>query len=223
MPTTTPWSAEALAGSTTVERRRGRNLSKADVLRVRVDGREIALKDYAARPFIARQTIGRLLVRRECRAYERAASSLGVAAFLGRVSAFALATAWVDATPLADLPRAPHEVFDRLDAILAGLHDRGLAIADLHHRDVLVGPEGSVHVVDLAAAYVLPASAGWWRRSVFARLVAQDRLAAARMRARFTGGSEEQALAGLDPRSVRLWGIGRRVKRVWDRLRGKRP
>ena len=223
MPTTTSSLAEALAGSTTVERREGRNLSKADVLRVRVDGREIALKDYSARPFVARQTIGRLLVRRECRAYERAAPSPGVATFLGRVGAFALATAWIDATPLADLPRAPREVFDRLDAILAGLHERGVAIADLHHRDVLVGAGNAVHVVDLAAAYVLPRSAGRWRRSVFARLAAQDRLAAARMRARFTGASEEEALAGLDPRSVRLWGIGRRVKSLWDRLRGKRP
>jgi len=59
------------------------------------------------------------------------------------------------------------------------------------------------------------------RRRIFERLCAQDRLAAARMRARFTGRSEDAALAGIDPSTVRLWGIGRRIKAFWDRLRGK--
>jgi len=52
---------------------------------------------------------------------------------------------------------------------------------------VLLSDGGEVHVVDLAAAV-----AGG---PFFARAAAQDRLAAARMRARFTGRSEEEALA----------------------------
>jgi hypothetical protein len=215
---------EALERLNPVRRLTGRNLSKADVLVYRTDTGMVAVKDYAARPFVARQTVGRLLVRRECRAYEAAGGCPGLAPFLGRLDPFALATAWVDATPLADTGAGfvSDDTFDRLDAVIAGLHDRGIAIADLHHRDVLVGREGVVHVVDLAAAYVLGPRPGPWRRRIFDRLRAQDRLAAARMRARFTGRSEREALARLDPRSVRLWGLGRRVKAVWDRLRGKR-
>jgi hypothetical protein len=199
-------------------------MSKADVLVHVVDGRTVAVKDYAARPFIARQTVGRLLVRRECRAYLAAGSSPGLAPFLGRLGPFTLATAWIEATPLADLPAGllSDAVFDKLDAVIATLHARGIAIADLHHRDVLVGGDGSVHVVDLAAAYVAGAEPSGWRKRIFERLRAQDRLAAARMRARFTGRSEADALAQLDPGSVRLWGIGRRVKAAWDTLRGKR-
>lgn len=215
---------EALNALSPLRRLPGRNVSKADVCVVRLDARLVAVKDYAARPWLARNTAGRWLVRRECRAYRAAGPVQGLARFLGRIDAFALATEWIEATPLADLAGgfAEDAIFDRLDGILAELHARGIAIADLHHRDVLVGAGGTVHVVDLAAAHVLGPRPGPVRRRVFARLTAQDRLAAARMRARFTGRSEDDALAALDPAAVRLWGLGRRVKALWDRLRGKR-
>lgn len=189
----------------------------------RVAGLRIAVKDYEPRPFLARHTIGRLLVGRECRAYERAGSAPGLAPFLGRLGPFTLATGWIDATPLADLPpgAASPEVFDRLDALIAGLHARGVAMSDLHHRDVLVANGGAVHVVDLAMAYILGPRPGWVRRRTFERLSAQDRIAAARMRARFTGGSEGDAFANIDDTARRLWIAGRRIKAFWDRLRGK--
>ena len=223
-PVTPSQLQEALVGLTPERRLVGRNLSKADVLLYRVGGRRVAVKDYASRPFLARHPLGRLLVGRECRAYERAGGAPGLAPFLGRLGPFTLATAWIDAIPLADLPQgaASPKLFDRLDAMIAGLHQSGVAMSDLHHRDVLVAEDGAVHVVDLAMAYVLGPRPGWLSRRLFERLTAQDRLSAARMRARFTGFSEDEALAALDPAARRLWGAGRRIKGLWDRLRGKR-
>ena len=204
-----------LAGLVPVRTLPGRNGTKADVFLYETDGRRIAVKDYRARGLLARNVIGRFLVRRECRAYEAAEGAEGLAPFLGRLSPYALATGWIDARPLSDHDgeRLPAEIFDRLDAILAGLHARRVALADLHHRDVLLSDDGGVHVVDLAAAV-----AGG---PFFDRAAAQDRLAAARMRARFTGRSEDEALAGLDPGSGALWRRGRAAKRFWNRLRGK--
>ncbi len=215
-----PGALAALTPELSIE---GRNLSKADVFRYRVGGIGIALKDYGHRPFLARNTVGRLLLRRECRAYERAGAIPGLPAFLGRVGRFALATVWIDAVPLAEIPAgaASAAIFDRLDSVIAGLHSRGVALADLHHRDVLVGTDGAVHVVDLAAAYIVEERATAFRRRIFSRMCAQDRLAAARMRARFTGRPEGEALAASDPAAVRLWGVGRKVKAFWDRMRGK--
>lgn len=215
---------EALAGLQPERRLLGRNLSKADVSLYRVLGRPIAVKDYGARPFFARNTVGRLMVRRECRVYERMGPACGLAPFLGRLGPFAFATGWIDAVPLADLPGvavAP-EIFDRLDVVIEGFHARGVAIADLHHRDVLLAKDGGVHVVDFAAAFVLGPRPGWIRRRLFERFRAQDDLAAARMRARFTGRAEGDALSELDPAAVRLWEKGRRIKALWDRLRGRR-
>ena len=224
IPLTASQLRQALVGLTPERRLVGRNLSKADVLVYHVGGRRIAVKDYAARPFLARHTVGRLLTARECRAYEQAGSVPGLAPFLGRLGPLTMATAWIDAIPLSDLPQgaASPELFDRLDAVVSGLHLRGVAMSDLHHRDVLVAEDGGVHVVDLAMAYVLGPRPGWIRRRLFERLSAQDRLSAARMRARFTGRSESEALSGLDPAVLRLWSAGRRIKGLWDRLRGKR-
>lgn len=212
---------EALAGLVPERRVRGRNVSKADVSLYRIAGRPLAVKDYGPRPFLARHTVGRFLVRRECRVYERMGSDEGLAPFVGRLGPFAFATVWVDAVPLADLTAASvsPEIFDELDAVLARLHGRGIAVADLHHRDVLVAKDGHVYVVDFAAAFVLGSRPGALRRRLFHRFRAQDDLAAARMRARFAGRSEEDALAALDPESVRLWERGRRIKSVWDRIR----
>lgn len=215
---------EALAGLAPERRLSGRNVSKADVSLYRVAGRPIAVKDYGARPVFARNTVGRLMVRRECSVYQRMGSTAGLAPFLGRLGPFAFATEWVDAVPLSDLPRtalAP-EVFDRLDAVIASLHAQGVAIADLHHRDVLVTDHGGVYVVDFAAAFVLGPRSGSIRRRLFERFCAQDGLASARMRARFTGRAEDDALAELDPGAVRLWKVGRRIKALWDRARGRR-
>ena len=215
---------EALNRLTPERRIVGRNLSKADVLLYRLAGQPIAVKDYGARPFVVRHTVGRWFVRRECRAYASAGNLPGLAHFVGRLGPCALATAWIDAVPLAEFSggRVSPEVFDRLDALIAALHGRGVAMSDLHHRDVLVAADGSVHVVDFAMAYVLKPQPGPLARRVFARLSGQDRLAAARMRARFTGGSMDDALAAIDPSVRSLWGAGRRVKAFWDRLRGKR-
>jgi hypothetical protein len=205
-----------LAGLVPVRTLPGRNGTKADVLVYETGSGRVALKDYGRRGLLARHILGRVLVCRECRAYEAARGAAGLAPFLGRVGPFALATGWIEARPLSarEGERLPDTVFDRLDAILLGLHAKGVALADLHHRDVLLSDGGEVHVVDLAAAV-----AGG---PFFARAAAQDRLAAARMRARFTGRSEEEALASLDPASVALWRRGRAAKRLWNRLRGKR-
>ena len=84
------------------------------------------------------------------------------------------------------------------------------------------GARGGVYVVDFAAAFILGSRPGAIRRRLFERFRAQDDLAAARMRARFTGRPEGDALAEVDPVAVRLWEHGRRIKGLWDRIRRRR-
>ncbi len=207
-----------------VRRIAGRNLTKADILVYRLGDREVALKDYGARPFWLRNTIGRLLVRRESKAYAAAAGLEGLPRWLGRVGPFAFALEWVPGTSLAEArgQRVDPAVFDRLDSILDRLHERGIALGDLHHRDVIVGVDGRVSVVDLATAVVLGTRPGRLAVRLFRRMAEQDRVALARLRARAVGEDEEQAVAALGPRLARRYARARRVKAWWDRLRGRR-
>jgi hypothetical protein len=179
----------------------GRNATKADVLQYEVDGRRLAIKDYSARPRWIRNTLGRWLVRREVAAFRAAAGLPEVPALVARLSPYSFATLWVEARPpVGAVPAAPGARPLRPPGARPGrLHARGVALGDLHHRDVLVSDDGAVYVVDLATAWTAPPRSGPLRKAIFRRMAEQDRLAAARLRARFTGLDEADALAGLPP------------------------
>jgi hypothetical protein len=215
---------EDLAALRPVGRVAGRNVTKADILVFELHGRAVAVKDYAGRPWPLRQTLGRWLVRRECAAYVAAAGAPGLVPFLGRIDAFALATVWIDARPLATLEptQLPPGVAAVLGRIVDGLHRRGVALGDLHHRDVLLGSDQRVHVVDLATAWVAPPDAGWLRRKLFERFRDADRVALVRLDARLDGRDPDDAVARMGGSAARWHRLGRRLKRGFDRLRGRR-
>jgi len=199
-----------------IRRLPGRNRTKADVLVYRLDEAEIAVKDYAPRPWWVRHTLGRWLTGREAAAYRAARGVHGVPEFLGRLGPWTLATRWVDALPLAELQadRPDPDWYDGLAALVARLHDRGIALADLHHRDVLVGHDGEPWIVDLAMASVLAPGAGRLRRHWHERLKDLDRIAVARMRARAEGRDPDLAVERIGGASAAWYRRGRRLKRL---------
>ena len=201
----------------------GRNGTKADILMFLENGSRIALKDYRRRSFLVRNTIGRFLLRRETQAYLAAQANgpvEGLAPFLGRPGPFTLATEWLDAVPLAMAAsrsggRLSPDLFDKLDQIVERLHQDHIALADLHHRDVLVSPEEGVFIVDLATAYRFRDSYSPLRpirRGLFRRLCELDRIAAARLRARFTGGDPDSVVEAAGGKTAGLYRAGRRLK-----------
>ncbi len=222
-PSAREW-AEAVASAVPLLRLPGRNRTKADLLVFDVLGRKVAVKDYRPRAFWFRQTAGRLLVRRECAAYRAAEGVPGLATFLGRIGPFALATEWVDARSLRDRrgETIPVAVFDSIERTLDGLHGRGVALGDLHHRDVLVSDAGRVVVVDLATAWVLGPNPSPLRRRIFHRLRESDRVNLARMRARFLEAREADLERDVGAEAARRFRRVRAWKTVWNRIRGKR-
>jgi hypothetical protein len=210
-----------LDGSEPSRQIRGRNRTKADVLFYEIEGRRIALKTYRPRGLVLRNTIGRWLVSREAAAYRAAAGVEALPAYIGRPRPYAIATEWVAAEPLKSRGggRLDNRVFDRLSEVLDALHGCGVALGDLHHRDVLLAEDGALWVVDLATAWVLGGRPGFLRRYLFKRFCDSDRLNLARMRARFTGGDEEAAVASVSPSAAAWHRRGRRLKRFLDRLR----
>ena len=213
----------SISGAQPVRRIVGRNGSKADVLFYELDGERVAVKTYEPRSAVVRNSLGRWLIRREAAAYEAAGTIEALPAFLGRLGPYALATRWVDAEPLRERTgaRLDDVLFDRLGAVLDELHSRGVALADLHHRDVLLGTDDALYIVDLATAWVLGRRPGPIREHLFERFCESDRVNLARMRARFTGGDVDAAVASVSPRAAAWHRRGRRMKGVLDRLRGK--
>jgi tRNA A-37 threonylcarbamoyl transferase component Bud32 len=213
-----------LSGAEPVRRIVGRNGSKADVLFFELDGERVAVKTYAPRSALVRNSLGRWLIRREASAYEAALGVAALPAFLGRLGSFALVTRWVDAEPLRERAgaRLDDALFDRLGAVLEELHGRGVALADLHHRDVLLGSDDAIYIVDLATAWVLGRRPGPVRTRLFERFCESDRVNLARMRARFTGGDMDAAVASVSSAAAAWHRRGRRLKSFLDRVRGKR-
>jgi hypothetical protein len=216
--------AKQLRSLQPVRRLPGRNDTKADILQYRCDGANIAVKDYGPRSLLIRNTIGRFLIRRESRAYRATTGLPGIPRFFGRLGPFAFATEWVEGRPLAELmnEKVPQRCFDRLREILGLLHEHGIALGDLHMRDVLIGAEREVHVIDFATALLLGESPGRTRRGLFERLCDQDRIALARMEARFSGRDPDEAVSAAGERAATWYRRGRRLKGILDRIRGRR-
>ena len=198
---------------------RARNWTKADVYAVSHGGREVVVKDYAGRPWLARQTLGRRFATREARIYRRLAGVGGVPAFMGRPDGFSLTLERVDGTGLREMPRraVQRELFDALARTLDEVHARGVALADLHHRNVLITTEGP---------YLLDFAMGVDRRRgfhilgrllfrVFSRL---DRVALLRMKRRYAGSltAEEESFLEHEDGVHR---VGRALKAILNVVR----
>jgi hypothetical protein len=199
-------------------------MTKAIVLFYNIGDLQIAVKSYAESPWFFRNLLGPWLIRREAAAYHAAAGIDGLPRCFGQVGSAALATEWIEAVQLAKKQKqsCSQELFDRIAVILDDLHQRGVALGDLHHRDVLVTDDGAVFLIDLATAWVVKKRHGRLRKFIFERLRDSDRVSLARMRARYTGADMEAAIAAVGPRAAAWHRRGRRFKAFVDRVRRKK-
>ena len=223
-PLTPPLTQESLKGLDPVRKVEGRNATKADVFFYLLpDGTRVAVKSYAGRPLFVRHLLGRWLTRRESAAYRAANGAAGLPEFHGRLDSFSLALEWIESRSLAELRGQSVDpvVFEEVRGILDTLHESGLALGDLHHRDVLVADDGHAFLVDLATAWVLGDRPGPLRRAIYEIAKNADRVGLARVEARFLGLNEAEAIAGAGEEAARWHRRGRRFKGWVDRLRGR--
>lgn len=152
--------------------------SKADIYLVEMQGGPLVVKDFAAKSFPIR-CIGRFQIGRECAAYRQLAGVEGVAAWLGRVDAYALALEKLEGTPLRKFRKrgGRRDLLASLRAALDGVHARAVIHNDLRGKDnTLVRSDGRVVLVDFAGAFRFRKGSFWYRR-LFARLARVDEAA----------------------------------------------
>ena len=198
----------------------GRNVTKAVVDLVEIDGRPIVLKDFAPRPWPVRFLLGPWQLGREARAYETLQGLRGTPAFLGRVDRQAIALEYVPGRTLASLRPGdlPVPFFDRLDLLLDEIHARGVAHGDLHRHDVLAGPGGEPCIVDFSTSVTAGQGASAWTRFLFDQMRRADGRSVAKIRRRLLPGSGTAV-----PGRRGLYRAGAWAKRLLGRLRGRHP
>ena len=199
-PAASPLTRDALSD---LPRRRihsGRNRAKAVVDLVTIDGVSMVLKDVAPRPWPVRVFLGPWQMAREVRAYRRLTGLAGIPRLIAVIDRRAIALDHVTGPPLRDLRRGDLDAafFDRLEALVAAMHARGVAHGDLHHGDVIAGPGGQPFVIDFSTSWVT-ARAAPARGPLFEQMRRADLRAVAKLRHRLgpPGSPEPPPRPGL--------------------------
>jgi RIO-like serine/threonine protein kinase len=152
----------------------------ARTLRVRLaDGRRAVHKTSVVvlPPGVRVAPAARRLARREADHLARLGDLRGVPRLLGRPTPDALLREWIDGTTLRELDRPPDALFPALRELLAAVHARGVAYADLaKEENVVVDGAGMPWLVD----FQISVARGQWLGGFADRLMAADRCHLAR-------------------------------------------
>jgi len=183
---------------------------KADVHKIYWHGRPLVVKSFARKSLPVRW-IGRLQIAREERAFQAVIGIEGIPMLHGRPDAETLVIDFVPGVPLTDIPPRPRSnrrCIEQVVHLVQAIHARGVAHLDLRGRNnVLVDAEGTVRVIDFAAAWVAPEGSSR-QRFLFPLLSSIDRSALLKWKQLLT----PEDLTEGEVRKLRRY---RRWRRLW--------
>jgi hypothetical protein len=138
---------------------RARNWSKADVYLCEWpsgSGQKIVIKDLKRCPLWFRFLIGRSFLRREWNALCALRDMNEVPLPIARPDADSIAMEYRPGKSVKRFKRGllPREVLQRIEDVISQLHARGVTHGDLHRKNVMVGEDGEVTLIDWATACV---------------------------------------------------------------------
>lgn len=126
-------------------------------------GGRVVLKVYRERGWrgVPLGWIGRLFARREAAILGHVEDVEGVPRLRGVHGATGIAHDFLEGRPLQQREEMSAEFFDRLEALVAALHERGVAYSDLSKRDnILVGSDGRPYLFDFQISWCWPPQPG---------------------------------------------------------------
>lgn len=188
-------------------------------------GIRAVLKDYGAAPGWFGRWLGPLLIRREVRALERLAGLPGIPALYARPDARTVLMEHLPARPWSQV-RPPPAAFERLEALVAAMHARGVAHCDLRSAgNILVDESGRPYLVDFVSRVCRGARWNLPRNWLFAQFCRADRNALAKLKVRYApeiATAEDRARArhrSFDRLARRLGAGIRSLTRLFARSR----
>lgn len=123
----------------------------ADLRLLKTAGQLWVVKDFSARPWWLRQSIGRWLIRHELAALRKLEGLAGAPKAVTRMDGFALAYHYVEGVPLSmtSSEHLPPAFFRRYEQMVEAMHQRGIAHLNLRHgNNVLVTPDQQPVIID---------------------------------------------------------------------------
>lgn len=129
--------------------------ANARVERVSIASAEWTVKDFSSRSWWVRNTLGRLLLRRELRALQRLQGISGTPGDAFRLDAHAIAARFVPGRSLAKVDRAliTPSYLEHLEGLLEAVHARGVVHLDTRGAgNLLMLPDGTPGIIDFQAS-----------------------------------------------------------------------
>jgi hypothetical protein len=161
--------------------------SRPALLLVEDRGQKAVVKDYLASGWLLRTLVGPWLTAREVRLYQLLDGAPGVPRLIGRLDRHALVVEHIDGRACSEYPDGslPLEFFQRLEAVVNALHERGVVHCDIKNRsNIVVTAKLEPYIVDFASAFTLEGRPpfGGLRRFAFERFRTDDRRAVVKAR-----------------------------------------
>jgi len=184
--------------------------SKANIHLIEWGDRKMVVKSFRDKPWLIR-LIGRPQITREARAYEALIGIEGIPTLRGRPDPLTLVIDYAEGRRLTSVrlepgPKQPY--IEQIQRLMDAIHERGVAHLDLRGRDnILVGPDGILHLIDFAASHTSrPGTLR--RRYVFPLLRSIDRSALLKWKRLLT----PEDLTDAERRKLRRYN---RWRRLW--------
>lgn len=215
--TTLPYANNALMAATgncsqkTILQRTSSSL-KATVFITRINGKCVVVKDYSeSHPFI-RGTLCRWFLQREIRAIKRLRLHPGVPEVLGKYGRYGFVLEMIEGKVLDEKTLKNNtRLIHKLEQTIQKMHQYGVTHNDIRNKNLILGEDQNLYIVDFASAISMPKSALSISYPLFSLARLSDRIKVVR----FKLASKTETLNAKDKRLLKFVAFSKLLSKLW--------